>query len=124
MKKENEDQKITITNDLKSNRSSMKWLSRLTKKNKFSKERSEVIFNLDSLGEIEFAKLHREANRPLRKIKDFDKNTKFCPCCSLPVEQKGYIERFNFCENTDNFSDCGRGISLYFSYFRFAIFIS
>ena len=124
MKKENEDQKITITNDLKSSRSSMKWFSKLTKKNRYSKERSQVVFNLDSLGEIEFAKLHREANRPLRKIKDFDKNTKFCPCCSLPVEQKGYIERFNFCENTDDFSDCGRGISLYFSYFRFAILIS
>ena len=124
MKKENEDQRQTIGYDLKSSRSSMKWFSRLTKKNKFSSQRSKVIFNLDSLGEIEFAKLHREANRPLRKIKDFDKNTKFCPCCSLPVEQKGFIEKFNFCENTDNFSDCGRGISLYFSYFRFAILIS
>ena len=124
MKKENEDHKHTITNDLKSSRSSKKWLSKLSKKNKFSSQRSKVIFNLDSLGEIEFAKLHREANRPLRKIKDFDKNSKFCPCCSLPVEQKGYIERFNFCENTDNFSECGRGISLYFSYFRFAFLIS
>ena len=105
MKKENEDYRQTNNNDLKSSRSSMKQFSKLTKKN-------------------EFAKLHRDANRPFRKIKDFDKNTKFCPCCSLPVEQKGYIERFNFCDNTDNFSECGRGISLYFSYFRFSILIS
>ena len=83
-----------------------------------------MTFNLDGLGEIELAKLHREANRPLNKINEFNKRIKFCPCCSLPVEQKGYIERFNFCDNTDNFSGCGRGISLYYSYFRFSFIIS
>ena len=51
-------------------------------------------FNMEGIGTIEFAKYHRSANRPLKKIKDFDQNTKFCPCCSLPVEQKGYIEKF------------------------------
>ena len=119
MKLDNEEKKQN--NDGKSNRSNFKWLNKI--KNKSSARKSKIIFNLDGLGEIEFAKMHREANRPLNKIKEFDKNTKFCPCCSLPIEQKGYIERFNFCDNTDKFSECGRGISLYFSYFRFAILI-
>jgi hypothetical protein len=112
-------------NESKSNRSNFKWLNKL-KRNKrpVPKRLSQGNFNLDGVGEIEYAKLHRDANRPLRKIKEFDKNTKFCPCCSLPVEQKGYIERFNFCDNTDKFAECGKGISLYFSYFRFAIYLS
>jgi len=74
---------------------------------------------LDNLGKINLAKEHRSANRPLCKKNEFNKDTKFCPCCSLPVEQKGYIERFNFCDNTDKFSECGRGISLFFSYLCF-----
>ena len=126
MKNENESQKQS-NSDLKSsrsNRSTIRWLSKLKKDKKSNFKSAKVSFNLDGLGDIELAKLHREANRPLNKIKDFDKNTKFCPCCSLPVEQKGYIERFNFWDNTDKFSECGRGISLYFSYFRFAILIS
>ena len=128
MKKENEEKDKNNNdnnNELKSNRSNLKWLSKLKNKNKKTEKRnSQVKFNIDGIGEIEYAKLHREANRPLRKIKDFDKNTKFCPCCSLPVEQKGYIERFNFCDNTDKFAECGKGISLYFSFFRFNIIIS
>ena len=125
MKLENEEKrKNNDNNELKSSRSNFKWLSKLkSQKNKNSSTKSKVIFNLDGMGEIEFAKMHREANRPLRKIKEFDKNTKFCPCCSLPIEQKGYIERFNFCDSIDKFSECGRGISLYFLYFRFAVII-
>ena len=80
-------------------------------------------FNLEGLGTIEFAKLHRDANRPLKKIKDFDESIEFCPCCSLPKERKGYIEEFNFNENTDEFIQCGTGIPLYFSFFRFSLFI-
>ena len=126
MKIDNEEKKQNNNNnELKSNRSNLKWLNKLKRnKNPASKRLSQGKFNLDGVGEIEYAKLHRDANRPLRKIKEFDKNTKFCPCCSLPVEQKGYIERFHFCDNTDMFAECGKGISLYFSYFRLAIYIS
>ena len=70
-----------------------------------------------------FANYHKNSNRPLKKLKEFDQSTKFCPCCSLPVEQKGYLERFNFCDDTDEFIQCGTGISLYFSFFRFSLFI-
>ena len=126
MKIDNEEKKQNNNdNELKSNRSNFKWLNKLKRSNRpVLKRQSQGNFNLDGVGEIEYAKLHRDANRPLRKIKEFDKNTKFCPCCSLPVEQKGYIERFNFCDNTDKFAECGKGISLYFSYFRFAIYLS
>ena len=101
------------------------WLNKIRK----SKQNNKILnnfqmdFNMEGIGTIEFAKYHRSANRPLKKIKDFDQNTKFCPCCSLPVEQKGYIEKFKFCGNTDEFIQCGSGISLYFSFLRFSIFI-
>ena len=78
---------------------------------------------LDDLGEIEEAKMHRSANRPLHKIKDFDKNIKFCQCCYLPCEKKGVIERFHYCDNIDAFSECGLGVSFYFYFFRFVILV-
>ncbi len=101
------------------------WIKKLKKgKGKSNKKLNyEVEFNIDGLGTSKLAKLHCDANRPLKKIRDFDQSTKFCPCCSLPVEQKGYIEKFKFCENTDEFIQCGTGISLYFSFFRFTLFI-
>ena len=110
-------------NEIKSDLASLRWLSKLNSQINAKRGKSRTSYNLDSLGKIELAKLHREANRPLRKIKEFNNNTKFCPCCSLPVEQKGYIEKFNFCDNHDKFSECSRGISLYFSYFLFSIII-
>ena len=72
---------------------------------------------------IENAKIHREANRPLKKIKEFGGYTKFCQCCYLPVKDNICVKNFNFCENTDNYAECGRGTSLYFSYFRFSSII-
>ena len=109
--------------------SSFRWLRKIKSVHKSKTIRNSEInistnnFNLDGLGNIELAKLHREANRPLKKIKDFDEKTKFCPCCSLPVRDDEHVKIFNFCENTDKYAECGRGISLYFSFFRFSLFI-
>ena len=72
---------------------------------------------------ISLAKIHSEANRPLIKIKDFDGQTKFCQCCSLPSKDDVYLRNCSFCENTDKFAEYGRGTSLYFSFFRFSIVI-
>ena len=72
---------------------------------------------------IEKAKIHKEANRPLIKIKEFDGNTKFCQCCYLPANDNIYMKNFSFCENTDNYAGCGRGTSLYFSFYRFSTLI-
>ena len=33
---------------------------------------------------LENAKIHQQANRPLKKIKEFDGFTKFCQCCYNP----------------------------------------
>ena len=78
---------------------------------------------LDDLGEIEEAKKHRSANRPLHKLKELNSNVNFCWCCNLPCEEKGIIEPFHYCDNIDKFSECGLGISLYFHFFRFLILI-
>ena len=79
-------------------------------------------YNLDKIGTIRYAKIHSSANRPLRKKegKDFDRRTEFCKCCNLPAEQLGILEQFNFLDNPDNFVECGEGVSLYFTFFRFA----
>ena len=113
-----------------SKESSFRWLRKLKKNIPKSKtfQNKEINIstnnsNLDGLGNIELAKQHREANRPLKKIKDFDEKTKFCPCCNLPVRDDKCVKKFNFCESTDKYAECGRGISLYFSFFRFSLFI-
>ena len=78
---------------------------------------------LDDLGDIEEAKKHRSANRPLHKIKDFNSNVNFCRCCCLPCEEKGILEPFHFCDDPDKFAECGHGVSLYFYFIRFSALI-
>ena len=104
-------------------------------KNKSSHQRSnkprksKLLLSMPTKSEISFekmlslAQIHREANRPLIKIKDFDGQTKFCQCCSLPSRDDIYLRECSFCENTDKFAEFGRGTSLYFSFFKFSIFI-
>ena len=79
-------------------------------------------FSLDKLGKIIWAEEHRSANRPLQKIKKFNKETKFCHCCNLPCEQKGILEPFSYKESVTNFDICGNGIYLYFFYICFSVF--
>ena len=74
-------------------------------------------------GKILLAKRHSSANRPLHKIKSLNQKVKFCPCCNLPEETIGIIERFNFCDSIEDFAECGIGTYLYFFYFQYAIVI-
>ena len=83
-----------------------------------------------SLGEIKIAKIHREATRPLKKIekdflltKDEIKNNS-CPCCGLPTKIEGKLDNYKMCDNPDEFLNCGKGVILYFSFFKFFIFVS
>ena len=91
--------------------------------------KSKLLLSMPTKSEVSFkkmislAEIHREANRPLIKIKDFDGQTKFCQCCSLPSRDDIYLRTCSFCENTDKFAEYGRGTSLYFSFFRFSILI-
>ena len=81
------------------------------------------VYNLDKIGSIKYAKIHKSANRPLykNKNKDFNKQTEFCKCCNLPAQQEGIIEKFSFWDDPDSFIECGEGISLYFTFFKFAM---
>ena len=84
---------------------------------------TDIEFNLDGLGKIQIAEQHASANRILKQIKDFDSTTRFCPCCYLPCEKPGTLERFGFCDDTDMFKNFGQGTSLYFSYFKYSIIL-
>ena len=101
-------------------------IKRHTKKKVSSIRYSKSIydeFNLNKMGSIKLAKIHSSANRPLNKVGEFNRRTEFCKCCNLPTEQEGIMEKFKFCDNPDNFVKCGEGITLYFIYFKFSIFI-
>ena len=107
--------------NINSTRQNLKWVESLKNRTKQNKISNDIIFSsqkrkikLEEM--IENAKIHKEANRPLIKIKEFDGQTKVCQCCLLPSNDNIYMRTFNFCENTDNYAGCGRGISLYFSF--------
>ena len=79
-------------------------------------------FSLDKLGKIKWAKEHASANRPLNKLKEFNKSTKFCNCCNLPCQTPGVMVPFSACEKSENFSICGRAVPLYFYFIKFCIY--
>ena len=80
-------------------------------------------YDLDQLGNIEYARQHSLANRPLKKLRDFRNNQVFCKCCGLPCITKGVIEPFKVCDSTDKYSILGQAVTLYFSFYKFSIFI-
>ena len=76
--------------------------------------------------EIKIAKIHREATRPLKKIKDLTEEeikNNSCPCCGLPTQICGKLEDFKMCDSPDEISNCGNGVILYFSFFKFCIIV-
>ena len=80
-----------------------------------------------SLGQIKYAEMHQQATRPLRKLQDLtEKELKnySCPCCGLPSQIYGKLEPYEMCDNPDDFSNCGQGVALYYSYIKFVIFIT
>lgn len=119
---------LSETKDNVNHKSSLvKHSSNVHRKSK--KIKTKLLLSMPTKSEVSFekmislAKIHREANRPLIKIKDFDGQTKFCQCCSLPAKDDIYLRNCSFCESTDKFAEYGRGTSLYFSFFRFSILI-
>ena len=106
-------------------RSSLNWVQNLQKAKKKQGEKSPINIeeNNSTKNMLAKAKIHGKANRPLIKMRDFDESTKFCQCCFLPVKDDIYLRKSSFCENTDKFADYGRGTSLFFSYYRFSIFV-
>ena len=80
-------------------------------------------FNLYQIGKIKYAKLNQSATRPLKQIKEIDENANIekCPCCQLPVENKEYFQPFKTCDDPDEFSNCGQGVTLYYTFIKFII---
>ncbi len=94
--------------------------SRISAKNKTTGYlKNKLIY----IGDIEQAKIHSNANRPLKKVGEFDSKTQFCKCCGLPCEKEGIMEKYNFKDSTEEFIKHGQVISLYFSFYIYSIFI-
>ena len=72
-----------------------------------------------SLGEIKYAEMHKQATKPLRQLQELtDEEVKkyTCPCCGLPSQISGKLEPYEICDNPDDFSNCGQGVVLYYSF--------
>ena len=80
-----------------------------------------------SLGQIKYAKMHKQATRPLRELQELTEEelkNYTCPCCGLPSLISGKLEPYDFCDNPDDFSNCGQGVALYYSFIKFVICIT
>ena len=98
----------------------------LIKKNNLNKKKpmlNSTYAFLNYIGKSDEAKKHRYANIPLKKVGEKNKDTKYCSCCGLPVQQDGYLEKYNYCDSTEEFATNGQAISLYFSFYIYSIFI-
>ncbi len=84
----------------------------------------DTSYDIYGLGEIKYAKLHSSANKPLKQLRKPEQNFEECPCCNSYYAVKGYLEPYTFCENPDEYSNCGQGVVLYFSFLKFIIVIS
>ena len=112
-----------------SNARLLNYVNILESVNRKGKIRKEEKFNLNQKGIIELAQQHSLSNRPLKVLKDpteLNDDTraiKYCVCCNLPSITPNIFDTFKMCDNTDLYSVLGEAISLYFSYFKFCIFI-
>ena len=80
-----------------------------------------------SLGQIKYAEIHKQATKPLRQLQDLtEEETKnfTCPCCGLPSQISGKLEPYTLCDNPDDFSNCGQGVALYYSFIKFVIIVT
>ena len=102
----------------------LKWLSKLKKVSKENTEKPIYIKKeLEAEEMLQNAEIHCQANRPLKKIKEFTGTVKFCQCCYNPMKDQIHVTNFNYCDSTDEFAEFGTGISLYFFYLKYAIII-
>ena len=83
-------------------------------------------YNIYRLGEVKYAKLHSSANRPLKAVTEDEgkmSNLNFCPCCNSPAEEEGVLQTFTPCDDPDDFSNCGQGVVLYYSFLKYIIVV-
>ena len=77
-----------------------------------------------SLGQIKYAEMHKQATRPLRPLQELTEEelkNYTCPCCGLPSQISGKLEPYELCDSPDDFSNCGQGVVLYYSFIKFVI---
>ena len=87
------------------------------KKNNMNRKKSMLNSTyafLNYLGKRNEAKKHRYANIPLKKVGEKNDDTEYCSCCGLPVQQDGYLEKYSYCDSTEEFATNGQAISLFF----------
>ena len=80
-----------------------------------------------SLGQLKYAKMHKQATKPLRVLQELTEEELknfTCPCCGLPSQISGKLEPYKLCDNPDDFSNCGQGVVLYYSFIKFVIFVT
>lgn len=68
-----------------------------------------------------------QTSKPLKQLQDLtteDLKKCSCPCCGLPSPIIGKLEPYKTCDNPDEFSNCGQGVIIYYSFIKFVIFIS
>ena len=102
----------------------IKGLKKLKLENIEVKEEKKTKY---SLGDIKIAKIHQQVTRPLKQIKDLTKEEiklNSCPCCGLPKRYEGKLENYKISDSPDDFSNCGEGVVLYFSFFKFCIIVA
>lgn len=76
----------------------------------------EIEEKLDLKGTIQKAKIHSNAKKILNSPEIFDINNPivFCSDCYLPVETKGYVEKYNYWISPKELYKCGYGLYLFF----------
>ena len=121
--KDEDKNEISRKRKVKKKNKTMKGLKQLKLDNIEVKEEKKTKF---SLGEIKIAKIHKKATKPLKQIKDLTKKDiklNSCPCCGLPTKINGKLEDYKICDNPDEYTNCGEGVVLYFSFFKFCIIV-
>ena len=111
------------TQDQEINKSQKKNKGIKRQKEDTVRDNTENTFNLYNLGDVELAERHGSANKPLKQLKEFDSSVEFCPCCNLPAKKDGYLEEFKTCDKSDDFSNCGQGVVLYYSFIKYVIMV-
>ena len=107
--------KVEIAQEKPKNKKGLKKLNQ-------AKTIQDENFNIYGLGEIKYAKLHGKANRPLKQIgKEINPSIQRCPCCNLPAPDGKYLKLYSTFDNPDDFSNCGQGVVLYYSFIKYII---
>ena len=118
-----------IEKDIKTEKKSKKGKKKKKKMKKGLKKFNEIEIKEAkqtkfSLGQIKYAEMHKQATRPLRPLQELTEEelkNYTCPCCGLPSQISGKLEPYELCDSPDDFSNCGQGVVLYYSFIKFVI---